>query len=78
MDYKKTSLVIPKEIYWKAVSYGAKNEIKGGFKGVVVLGIKQLLSLKEVNSCQCDKSEVGKPHVSKEEKGKEEGLFRGR
>jgi len=38
MDYKKTSLVIPKEIYWKAVSYGAKNEIKGGFKGVVVLG----------------------------------------
>jgi len=77
MDYKKTSLVIPKEIYWKAVSYGAKNEIKGGFKGVVVLGIKQLLSLKEVDSCQCDKSGVGS-HVSKEEKGKEEGLFRGR
>jgi len=41
----------------------SKNEIKGGFKGVVVLGIKQLLSLKEVDSCSCNKSEVG-PHVS--------------
>lgn len=44
---KKTSLVIPSEIYWKAVTFGAKNQIKGGFKGVVMEGLKQLLPLEE-------------------------------
>ena len=47
---KRTSLVIPNEIYWKAVAFGAKNQIKGGFKGVVMEGLNQLLSLEDKES----------------------------
>jgi len=33
------------EVYWKALRYGAKNKIKGGFKGVVMEALAHLLPL---------------------------------
>lgn len=51
---KRTSLVIPEEVYWEAVAYAAKNKIKGGFKGVVMKALEELLNIKSGDQDQLD------------------------
>lgn len=56
---KKTSLIIPEDLYWKAVAYGAKNKIKGGFKGVIVEALNELLGTGSMEEPKEEVNEYG-------------------